>query len=210
MLLRILLLVCFFLVGCHSGKKSFSDAPLLDLSYNRSLFQYHPYQKSDTLLSIADAYDVSTDQIMQANHLVKNQKIQEGRVLKIPQQIVDSKSQAELKKNPKPMLLKGWSNPVRVSHVTKSDVHGGWMLYPKVVANVRAVAQGRVVYVGKRTKDLGLQIIIQHPSNQSTMYALLSDVAVKKGQYVKKGQRLGSASLGKQMKPNVYFDRIKT
>ena len=210
MSLRISWIICLLLFGCQSNQKTVDNAPLLDLSYNRSLFQYHPYQKSDTLLSIADAYDVSMDEIMRANNLKKDQAIQSGRVLKIPQQIVDSKHASVQSKN-KPMLIKGWSSPVKAVHNTVRDAqHGGWMIYPKVVANVRAVANGKVVYVGKRTKDLGVQIILQHPANQSTMYALMGDVVVKKGQFVKKGQRLGSASIGKQMKPNVYFDRIKT
>ena len=208
---KVLWLVLMLLVGCQSSQKTFENAPLLDLSYNRSLFQYHPYQSSDTLLSIASAYDVSVDQIIQANQLNKNQSIQLGRVLKIPQQIVESTYPTVQSKSTKAMLMKGWSSPVMVARLTKrDDQHGGWMIYPKVVANVRAVTKGKVVYVGRRNKDLGLQVILQHSGNQSTMYALMSDVAVKKGQYVKQGQRLGSVSLGKKMKPSMYFDRIKT
>ena len=68
---------------------------------------------------------------------------------------------------------------------------------------------GKVVYVGRRTKDLGTQVIVQHANNQSTLYALLGEVKMK-NQIVKQGQLIGVASLGASMKPNVYFDRIKT
>lgn len=210
MIFRAFILASLCLFGCEASKQQGSEAPILDLSYNRSLFQYHPYQKSDSLGAIADAYDVPVEQIMSVNHLAKNQAIQEGRVLKIPQLIIEANKKSTVKQPSKSMLLKGWSSPVKVSHQTKRDVHGGWMFYPKVAANVRAVSQGRVAYVGKRTKDLGTQVIVQHANNQSTMYALLSDIKVKKGQFIKKGQLIGVASLGKNMRPNVYFDRIKT
>lgn len=205
-----LVLISFLLIGCQPSKKSVPDAPLIDLSYNRSFFQYHPYQKSDSLNAIASAYDVTVEQIIEVNHLAKNQSVQEGRVLKIPQLIVEAKKKSVLTQSKKSMLLKGWSSPVKVSHQVKRDEHGGWMIYPKVAANVRAVSRGRVVYVGKRSKDLGTQVILQHAKNQSTMYALISDVKVRRGQSVNQGQLLGVASLGKNMKPNVYFDRIKT
>ena len=85
MILRAFVLVSLCLFGCEASKQTVSEAPILDLSYNRSLFQYHPYQKSDSLVAIADAYDVPVEQIMAVNHLSKKQVIQEGRVLKIPQ-----------------------------------------------------------------------------------------------------------------------------
>ncbi|MDG2348108.1 MAG: peptidoglycan DD-metalloendopeptidase family protein [Gammaproteobacteria bacterium] len=209
MIIRAFVLVSLCLFGCEASKQPISEAPILDLSYNRSLFQYHPYQKSDSLVAIADAYDVPVDQIMAVNHLTKNQVIQEGRVLKIPQLVIEANKNNVVKQPSKAMLLKGWSAPVRVSHQTRRDEHGGWMLYPKVSANVRAVSKGRVLYVGKRNKDLGAQVILQHANNQSTMYALIGDIKVKKGQFVKQGQLIGMASLGKNMKPHVYFDRIK-
>lgn len=200
----------FLFFGCSMTNQPSSSVPVLDLSYNRSLFQYHPYQKTDSLLAIANAYDVSVDQIIKVNQLDKNKVIHEGQVLKIPLLIVDAKKQPKLSVKNKPMMLSGWSKPVRVSHKINRDQHGGWMIYPKVACNVRAVSKGKVVYVGKRNKDLGTQVILQHAGNQSTMYALISDVKVKKGQTVNRGQLLGMASLGKNMKPNVYFDRIKT
>lgn len=197
-------------MGCQSNQGVVNEAPVLDLSYTRSLFQYHPYQKSDTLDAIAHAYDVGVEEILSVNHLSKNQSIPIGRVLKIPQLLINNKPVQWQPKQYKAMLLKGWSSPMRAVHKTTKDVRGGWMLYPRVAANVRSTANGKVVYVGRRTKDLGTQVIVQHANNQSTLYALLGEVKVKKNQIVKQGQLIGEASLGASMKPNVYFDRIKT
>lgn len=205
------IVLTLFLFGCQMKEGAHEDAPVLDLSYNRSLFQYHQYHKTDTLNSIANAYDVEVAQIMDANHLQRGQSIKEGRVLKIPLLAMNSdvKPKASHDKR-KPMLLKGWQKPVRITHKTTEDPHGGWMIHPKVTANVRAVAAGRVVFVGRRNKGLGLQVIVQHGQNQSTMYALIADAKVKKGQMVKTGQLIGLSSLSRQMRPIMYFDRIKT
>jgi murein DD-endopeptidase MepM/ murein hydrolase activator NlpD len=61
---------------------------------------------------------------------------------------------------------------------------------PKGTA-VKASRSGHVIYASNRISGYGNMVIVQHAEGFSTVYAHLSRFAVKKGQYIGRGQKVG-------------------
>ena len=73
---------------------------------------------------------------------------------------------------------------------------------------VRAAAGGTVVYAGDQVKGgFGKLVLVEHPDRWFTVYAHLSDIAVKMKQTVAQGQQLGRAGrTGNVGSPQLYFE----
>jgi septal ring factor EnvC (AmiA/AmiB activator) len=72
--------------------------------------------------------------------------------------------------------------------------------------NPKAVAGGRVVYVGK-FKGYGTMLIIDHGSGYHSLYGNLSEVFLKKGEFLAKGMDVGKISKSKLLNiPALYFE----
>lgn len=73
-------------------------------------------------------------------------------------------------------------------------------------AFVRASLSGKVVYTGDSLKSYGNLVIIKHDNGLLTAYAHMSKVKVKKDDYVKKGDKIGTVgNSGKVKNPQLYF-----
>ncbi|MFE3660681.1 peptidoglycan DD-metalloendopeptidase family protein [Streptomyces sp. NPDC059165] len=72
--------------------------------------------------------------------------------------------------------------------------------------SVKAVAPGRVVSAGW-AGSYGYQIVIRHGDGKYSQYAHLSALAVREGQQVNSGQRIGrSGSTGNSTGPHLHFE----
>lgn len=73
---------------------------------------------------------------------------------------------------------------------------------------VLATADGKVVFVGN-LPDYGKTVIVKHPSGYSTLYAHLSSMEIKEGQFIKAGQILGRVgSTGRSTGPHLHYEVI--
>lgn len=82
----------------------------------------------------------------------------------------------------------------------------GWWIGSDAGAPVRAVADGRVVYVG-RMQRYGLIVILDHPGQYLSLYGHLQDSEVEVGETVSAGTRVGAAGAsGGHDKDGVYFE----
>lgn len=82
----------------------------------------------------------------------------------------------------------------------------GWWIGGGIGAPVRAVADGRVVYVGWMQR-YGLIVIIDHPGQYLSLYGHLQDAQAKVGQVVTAGTRIASAgNSGGHDRSGVYFE----
>lgn len=73
-------------------------------------------------------------------------------------------------------------------------------------AFVRASLSGKVVYTGDSLKSYGNLIIIKHNNGLLTAYAHLAKVNVRKDDFVKKGEKIGTVgTTGKVKSPQLYF-----
>lgn len=82
----------------------------------------------------------------------------------------------------------------------------GWWIGGAAGAPVRAVADGRVVYVG-RLQRYGLMVILDHPGQYLSLYGHLQETEVEVGEVVSAGSRIASAgSSGGHEQDGVYFE----
>ena len=87
------------------------------------------------------------------------------------------------------------------SHHTGVDIAAGTGV-PIVAAN-----SGTVIVSGWSSKGYGNYIVIDHGGGRSTLYAHQSRLAVKKGEYVVKGQTIGYVgSTGYSTGPHLHFE----
>lgn len=85
--------------------------------------------------------------------------------------------------------------------------HEGIDLRARIGTQVRAAEAGRVVYAGNQIRGYGRLIVIRHADGLATVYAHHSQLLVKKGQFVKKGQKIGfSGKSGTTSGPHLHFE----
>lgn len=77
-------------------------------------------------------------------------------------------------------------------HRRASREHEGIDIGARRGMPVHASRSGHVIYAGNRISGYGNMIIVKHADNYSTVYAHLSRLSVKKGQFVTRGQRIGA------------------
>lgn len=82
----------------------------------------------------------------------------------------------------------------------------GWWIGAPNGAPVRAVADGRVVYVG-RMQRYGLMVILDHPGQYLSLYGQVDDTDVEVGEVVTAGTRIATAGAsGGHEENGVYFE----
>ena len=71
---------------------------------------------------------------------------------------------------------------------------------------VKAIADGRVI-LANWLQGYGLMVIVKHGESDLSLYGYNQSVAVKEGQLVKAGQKLGEVgNSGGQSKNGLYFE----
>lgn len=84
--------------------------------------------------------------------------------------------------------------------------HYGLDISAKIGTEVRAAAQGKVIYVGQ-LGGYGNLVLIKHKKDFYTAYAHNSKFKVKKGKKVKQGQVVAlSGNTGKSTGPHIHFE----
>ena len=66
---------------------------------------------------------------------------------------------------------------------------------------VHASRSGHVIYAGNQIRGYGNMVIVRHPDSFSTVYAHLSKIDVKKGQFVSRGQTVGKVGVKHTVMP---------
>ena len=88
----------------------------------------------------------------------------------------------------------------------KYEFHDGVDIMAPWGTPVRATAEGKVVFAG-RWGGYGKTVIIKHAYGFKTLYAHMSKIKVKRGQWVKSGQIIGYVgSTGKSTGPHVHYE----
>ncbi len=86
------------------------------------------------------------------------------------------------------------------------EFHDGVDIKAPWGTKVRATAEGRVIYAGWKS-GYGKTVIIKHAYGFKTMYAHLSKIKVKKGQWVKSGEVIGLVgSTGRSTGSHVHYE----
>ena len=103
--------------------------------------------------------------------------------------------------------------PLQEVHVTSQfgvrggDLHEGIDLRAPVGTPVFAAHDGRILYSGSGISGYGKLVVIKNPSGISTVYGHNSRLLVRKGQSVRRGQRIAlSGSTGRSTGPHLHFE----
>lgn len=164
-------------------------------------------EEGKTLLDLARKYKVDVDKIMANNQLLNPDFLPVGYDIFIP----DAKPQN---------IINGWMWPTVSHHVTSAF---GWRRHPisgKRLFHqgldirsryqwIQASKYGKVTFSG-RMGGYGNVVVVAHPNGWKTLYAHLSRIIVKRGQYVKQGQKIAkSGNSGYSAGPHLHFEIIK-
>ncbi|MCK4427176.1 MAG: M23 family metallopeptidase, partial [candidate division Zixibacteria bacterium] len=88
----------------------------------------------------------------------------------------------------------------------RKQPHLGIDLATDIGTPVYATAEGRVSFVG-RDRGLGRMIRINHLFGYTTVYAHLSQVKVKRGEHVKRGEVIGAVgNTGYSTGPHLHYE----
>lgn len=84
--------------------------------------------------------------------------------------------------------------------------HNGWDIAAARGTEVMATADGEVIKV-ENSRTLGKTVVLRHFPGLTTKYGHLHETAVKKGQKVKRGEKVGAVgSTGLATNPHVHFE----
>ena len=102
--------------------------------------------------------------------------------------------------------------PVEKPHTLsrKFSIYHEGIDFPKRIGHpVFSTAEGEVIYIGSQFAHYGKIIIIEHKHNWASLYAHLHKIIVRKGSYVKKGQKIGEVgNTGRSSGPHLHFELI--
>lgn len=112
--------------------------------------------------------------------------------------------------------------PIRTSEFIYVSSPYGWRMHPienktlfhegidiaaTIGSNVYSTAQGRIVMVTYSKKGYGNKIVIKHAYGFETLYAHLGTIKVKKGQWVRKNQLIGTVgNTGRSTGPHLHYE----
>jgi len=109
--------------------------------------------------------------------------------------------------------VSGWRWPLKQVQITSpfgqrgQQSHEGIDLRARVGTPVFAAEEGKVLYAGRRISGYGKMVVLRHPGGLSTIYAHNSQLIVRKGQKVKKGQKIAiSGNSGQSRGPHLHFE----
>jgi len=126
------------------------------------------------------------------------------------------------KNNKNAILYYPTISPIKTDDFIELSSPYGWRIHPidrverfhegvdisaRVGSKVRATAQGTVIKVMYSKYGYGNRIVIRHDYGFETLYSHLDDIKVKKGQWVRKNQLVGTVgNTGKSTGPHLHYE----
>ncbi len=165
-------------------------------------------RKGNDLASIAKKYKVSLKKIIEENDLNNPDFIAANTILFIPDAKPLNLFSGFLWPSPLRSVTCGYGwrrNPFDPGH---SEFHPGL----DIRCNyhwIRASKYGKVTYTGW-LGGYGKTVVLAHPGGWKTLYAHLSRIIVRPGQYVKQGQTIArGGNTGRSTGPHLHFEILR-
>lgn len=205
----------------------------LEIHLGRSDVVTHQVLKGQTLYRIAKTYDVSVDELMDANRIDDPRELKIGELLYVPGARLrrdvtpyDSpepeaqgraglaSSRAPDRKQLKAPVGRGNGSlnwPLRGVLYARfgkkgKEPHDGIDLAAPAGLPVKTAAPGTVLFAGDQ-KGYGLIVIVEHDAGLITLYAHNRDLRVKTGQKVRDGQVVATVGdSGRTSGPHLHFE----
>ena len=175
---------------------------------------FHVVKKGENLSTLVEKYKISLETLLDVNEL-SSDELSVGQKIFIPGATLDAKTlrQAMGETFKIPITAKfRWTSPygARIDPIkgTKSYHKGTDMACPTGTP-VYASLYGRVSFTGV-SNIYGNYVIISHDNGYQTLYAHLSKILTKKGQWVEQGSKIGLVgNTGYSTGPHLHFSVYK-
>ncbi len=172
----------------------------------------HEVAAGETVDSIAARYSIPADRVAEVNRLGPN-PLAEGRKLFLPDARLSSFTLREINGDLFKWPIRGW---ITSWYGWRNDPFSGTRTFHTGIdigaphgAPVRAAMEGRVSTTGYNAVS-GNYVIISHHSGYASMYAHLDSIAVRKGQAVSIGTRIGAVgNTGYSTGSHLHFTVLK-
>ncbi len=174
----------------------------------------HTVKNGDTVSSIAKKYKGDTSDIAKYNGIAADAKLAVGDIVLVPEGEIAA---VVVKGKPSTSVSSGNSTPSGfftrplIGGRRTQGIHGnnGVDIAALTGTPVLAAADGQVIVARNSGYNGGYgdMIIIKHNGNIQTVYAHLNSVGVATGQYVSKGQTIGTVgNTGRSTGPHLHFE----
>jgi len=202
--------VILVLSGCATvelaPRQTTLSGPQKTIQPSRGL--YHRVQKGQTLWRIARIYGVSIEEILMANTIADSTLIASGQSILIPDKhralSLDASTLLSFNGEPRSRTMDSLNTGVSEDFIwpVKGKIVSGFgdkignspskgitlRLYAQ--SDIVASASGRVVFAEEKFRGYGKTIIISHPEGLMSVYASLSRILVKPGDYITRGMAI--------------------
>ena len=177
---------------------------------------FHQVKPGETLFSICKAYKADLQEVAEINDISDADQLQAGQKVFIPdvESLTTEKKPAEPPE--KKVAIKKWTGqfvwPLEGVLTSKFGVRGGRRhdgidIGAPEGTEIRAAADGTVLYSGDQQTGYGNLIIIGHANDMVTVYAHNQKNLVKENDKVKRGQVIGKVGrTGRATGPHLHFE----
>lgn len=193
-----------------------------------SSVRYHTVQKGDTLSSIARKYNLNVRELGKNNGLEPPYSLRIGQKIALNGSAGRAATAVKSKQTAAVQNRKSGSSAPS-AQVKKRTTKFEWPVKGKIISNfgvtgkgrkndginisaprgtaVKAADRGSIAYAGNGLKGFGNLILIKHPDGWITAYAHNEKILVKKGQQVRKGEKIATVgSSGGVNSPQLHFE----
>lgn len=169
-------------------------------------------KEGDSVESVAAAFEIDADGIIEANRLLKPE-LPASKVVFLPDARLPNFKLREINGDLFRWPVRGWitsrfgwrNDPFSGNR----SFHNGLDIGAGMGTPLLAAMEGRVVETGY-SSTLGNYVLLSHHSGWSSFYGHMSSVSVRAGQYVSLGSKIGSVgSTGYSTGPHVHFSVFK-
>ena len=167
---------------------------------------HHRVEKGQTLWRIAKIYGVSIEEILKANNIADSTLVASGQSIFIPNKYRALSLDSFADRKSASRQFAGKINDITLSEdfiwpAKGKIVYGfgdkignsssqGITLRLCAQSDIVASASGRVVFAEEKFRGYGKTIIISHPEGLMSVYASLSRILVKPGDYINRGMAI--------------------
>jgi lipoprotein NlpD len=178
---------------------------------------FHKVEKGETLWAIAKAYNLPVEDLVEVNGLEQPDVLSVGQLIFIPDDdglgLPHEPQPVERRADPSTGEHRGtlaWPLEGGVIledfSATEPVPQDGMLIAAPRGTPVFAAADGEVAFVGADEATLGRMVVVRHDDGLLTIYAHLQRTAVKQGQKIVRGTRIGDVgSSGRTPTPQLHF-----
>ncbi len=197
------------IISCNvfSNVHSIHEGEVIFVPNMRGIFV--TIHEGDSIFKFSTEYKIPPDFVMEVNRLRSN-SLSPGMKLFLPgvryNNIERAYALGEAFNKPAHGRLTSHYGYRRDPFTGKRAFHRGIDIANRVGMKVHAAQSGTVIYTGSRY-GYGRTVIIQHRFGYKSLYGHLSSFSVRRGQYVKSGQVIGTlGNTGRSTGPHLHFE----